>query len=64
MRAKTYHINRQALSGNFVLGIDPGKQKHCGVVIDATGMPQGSAFSFPVSKSCQFNLSAVFQAIA
>lgn len=50
MRAKTYHINRQALSGNFVLGIDPGKQKHSGVVIDATGMPQGSAFSFPVSR--------------
>ena len=48
MRAKTYHINRQALSGNFVLGIDPGKEKHCGVVIDATGLPQGSAFFFSV----------------
>ena len=50
MRTKTYHINRQALSGNFVLGIDPGKQNHCGVIIDATGQPQGSAFSFPVSR--------------
>ncbi len=50
MRAKRYHINRQALSGNFVLGIDPGKEKHCGVVIDAAGLPQGSAFFFSVSR--------------
>ena len=50
MRAKTYHINRQALSGNFVLGIDPGKQNHSSVVLDASGLPQGTAFSYPVSR--------------
>ena len=50
MRAKRYHINRQALAGDFVLGIDPGKE-HSGVVIDPTGLPMGAAFTFPVTRS-------------
>ena len=51
MRSKqNYHQKQQALSKKFVLGVDPGKEKHSGVVLDPTGMPLGGAFTFPVSR--------------
>ena len=50
MKAKVFHLKRQAIAQNFVLGVDPGKEKHSGVLLDPTGLPQGSAFSFPVTR--------------
>ncbi len=35
MKSKIFHLKRQAISQNFVLGIDPGKEKHSGSVFDA-----------------------------
>ena len=47
---RAYHHKQQALSQKFVLGIDPGKEKHMAVILDPTGLPLGKAFSFPVSR--------------
>ena len=50
MRTKAYQEKRQAILGKPVLGIDPGKQKHAGSVLDASGVQQGNAFRFEVSR--------------
>ena len=50
MRTKAYQEKRQAILGKPVLGIDPGKQKHAGAVLDAGGVQQGNAFRFEVSR--------------
>ncbi len=51
MKSKIFHLKRQAISQNFVLGIDPGKEKHSGSVLDPSGLQQGGAFSFPVTRA-------------
>ena len=50
MRTKSYQQKRQAIFGKPVLGIDPGKQKHAGAVLDASGVQQGNSFRFEVSR--------------
>lgn len=50
MRTKAYQQKRQAILGKSVLGIDPGKQKHAGAVLDASGVQQGNSFRFEVSR--------------
>ena len=49
-KTRTFHQKRQALAGKFVLGIDPGKEKHNGAMLDPSGLEQDRAFSFPVSR--------------
>jgi transposase len=50
MRTQAYQEKRQAIFGKPVLGIDPGKQKHAGAVLDASGVQQGNTFRFEVSR--------------
>lgn len=40
---------RQAISGKWILGIDPGKERHTGALLNPSGDPQGRSFSFAVS---------------
>ena len=51
MKSKIFHLKRQTIAQNFVLGVDPGKEKHSGVVLDPSGLQQGGAFSFPVTRA-------------
>ena len=51
MRTERHNAKRQALSGYAVLGIDPAKAKHHGVILDADGIQQGKSFSFDVSRT-------------
>ena len=51
MKSQIFHLKRQAIAQNFVLGIDPGKEKHSGSVLDPSGLQQGGAFSFPVTRT-------------
>ena len=51
MKSKIFHLKRQAISQNFVLGIDPGKEKHSGSVLNPSGLQQGGTFSFPVTRA-------------
>lgn len=51
MRTERHNAKRQALSGYAVLGIDPAKANHHGVILDAEGIPQGKSFSFEVSRT-------------
>ncbi len=50
MRTKAYQEKRQAIFGKSVLGIDPGKQKYAGAILDASGVQQGNTFRFEVSR--------------
>jgi transposase len=50
MRTKAYQEKRQAILGKSVLGIDPGKLKHAGAVLDASGVQQGSNFRFEINR--------------
>lgn len=49
MRTARHDAKRQAVSGYSVLGIDPAKANHHGVILDTDGVQQGKSFSFAVS---------------
>ena len=49
-KTKMIHQKRQAITGYFVLGIDPGKERHSGMVLDPSGLEQERAFSFPATR--------------
>jgi transposase len=49
MKTQRYHQKRQALAGKYVLGIDPGKEKHMAVLQNPQGLPQGKPFHFQVT---------------
>jgi transposase len=48
MKTPLYIQKRQALSGKYLLGIDPGKESHMAMLVDPAGFPRGSHFSFRV----------------
>ena len=50
MRTQRHNAKRQAVAGHAVLGIDPAKSNHHGVILDAEGIQQGKSFSFTVSR--------------
>jgi transposase len=50
MRTDRYQQKRQAVLGKSILGIDPGKAKHHGAILDASGAQQGTSFGFSVSR--------------
>ena len=49
---KSYHSyqkKRIKVTGKTIIGIDPGKNCHQAVIIDASGIPKGKTFSFAVN---------------
>ena len=51
MQIARHNAKHQAVSGYAVLGIDPAKANHHGVILDGEGVQQGKSFSFEVSYS-------------
>lgn len=51
MQTARHNAKRQAVSGYSVLGIDPAKANHHGVILDGEGVQQGKSFGFAVSYS-------------
>ena len=49
MRSGRHSHKRAAVVGKWILGIDPGKERHTDVVVDPKGVCVDTAFSFPVS---------------
>jgi transposase len=46
MKLQTLETKRHFVSGKFVVGIDPAKNKHQAMVLDSAGVPLGKSFSF------------------
>ncbi|MBM3278566.1 MAG: hypothetical protein FJY95_10875 [Candidatus Handelsmanbacteria bacterium] len=46
-----YVQKRALVAGRAVLGLDPGKEKHVGHLLNPEGLPLGKAFTVPVSHS-------------
>ncbi|NQV18862.1 MAG: IS110 family transposase [Armatimonadetes bacterium] len=46
---RSYQEKRAQFTGKTIIGIDPGKDRHHAVIIDANGIPIGKTFSFSVS---------------
>lgn len=49
MKTERHNAKRQAVSGYAMLGIDPAKANHHGVILDKDGVQQGKSFGFEVS---------------
>lgn len=46
---RSYQEKRSKAADKIIIGIDPGKTRHHAVIINATGIPTGKAFSFSVN---------------
>lgn len=46
---RSYQDKRSKVFGKIVIGIDPGKDRHHAVIVDANGIPTGKTFSFSVN---------------
>ena len=46
MQFKSLQMKRHFVSGKYVIGIDPSKEKYDAAVIDQHGLLQGKTFNF------------------
>lgn len=46
---RSYQAKRSEAADKTIIGIDPGKNRHQAVIIDAGGIPKGKTFSFAVN---------------
>ena len=46
MRSKSLEVKRHFINGKSIIGIDPAKIKHQGIIIDPIGVPLGNSFKF------------------
>ena len=46
MKSKALQMKRHFISGKFIIGIDPSKNKHQAAILNPFGIQQGSSFTF------------------